>query len=313
MLSSCVAPVPPVPHGLLLLDTTQAGSHEVPTEVLDGSYDISGLGDNHVVPGQEHWVRLKDPVSGSSPISSASTKGLGERRWADLGRGGQPGGRVVKLPTWTPKRERGVPGGRRAGKPRRRSYISQPTCGRRAGRRAEARGRSLTPGLRLQRPSPAPPPRPSSVQPGQPSRAPPRRAERSRAVAAPRRRFKRSAGPWPGAAVVRPAPRSSPLFPPWFLSAPASNLAPGAPLARTSARRTPPRTAPHAAAASRPLPTALAAQAGSPLPPPPPSRKVKFEEGGRGEHGHEEEDPPGAEEPDPGSCSRTCLGQLQIK
>lgn len=73
------------------------------------------------------------------------------------------------------------------------------------------------------------------------SRASPRRAEWSRAAAASRRRFKRSAGPWPGAAVVRPAPRSSPLFPPWFLSAPASNLAPGAPLARTPARRPGPR------------------------------------------------------------------------
>lgn len=124
---------------------------------------------------------------------------------------------------------------------------------------------------------------------------------------APRRRFKRSAGPRPGAAVVRPALRSSPLFPPWFLSAPVSNLAPGG-SARQPARRQPPGTAPPASTASRPLPTALAAQAGTPLPPPPPPRKVKFEEGGRGKHGHEEEDPPGAEEPDPGSCSRTCPG-----
>ncbi|KAK7819350.1 hypothetical protein U0070_025378 [Myodes glareolus] len=62
---------------------------------------------------------------------------------------------------------------------------------------------------------------------------------------------------------------------------------------------------------NRLLSTALTAQAGSPLPPPPPPRKVKFEEGGRGKHGHEEEDPPGAEKPDPGSSLRTCLGQLQ--
>lgn len=105
---------------------------------------------------------------------------------------------------------------------------------------------------------------------------------------------------------MRPALRSSPLFPPWFLSAPVSNLASGTPLACPhAARRPPPGTAPPASVASRPLPTALAAQAWTPLPPPPPPRKVKFEEGGRGKHGHEEEDPPGAEEPNPGSCKQS--------
>ena len=43
--------------------------------------------------------------------------------------------------------------------------------------------------------------------------------------------------------------RSSPLFPPWFLSAPASNLAPGAPLACPHAAR-------HPGPRRRPLPRA---------------------------------------------------------
>lgn len=100
-------------------------------------------------------------------------------------------------------------------------------------RATEGRGGSRLP------PTPPPPPlpprlpAPSLVQPRPPSRAAPRGAESSRADQwpVPRCRFKRSAGPRPGAAVVRPALRSSPLFPPWFLSAPVSNLASGAPLA----------------------------------------------------------------------------------
>ncbi|KAK7806021.1 hypothetical protein U0070_021865, partial [Myodes glareolus] len=69
----------------------------------------------------------------------------------------------------------------------------------------------------------------------------------------------------------------------------------------------------HAASASCLFLMALTEQAGLPLPTLPLRRKVKFEEGGRGKHGHEEEDPPGAEDPDPGSSSRTCLEQLQIE
>lgn len=110
--------------------------------------------------------------------------------------------------------------------------------------RAELKAGPAPPSVPVRPPAclPACLPPQSALQPGLPSRAAPRRAEWSRAAAAASRRpFKRSAGPWPGAAVVRPEPRSSPLFPPWFLSAPASNLAPGAPLARTPARRPGPR------------------------------------------------------------------------
>lgn len=105
-----------------------------------------------------------------------------------------------------------------------------PTCDLRAGV-----SHSRPPGCAFSPPasaSPAAPlPAPSLVHRGR--RAERRRAGPSRAEQPPatRRRFKRSAGPRPGAAVVRTALRSSPLFPPWFLSAPVSNLAPGAPLA----------------------------------------------------------------------------------
>lgn len=134
------------------------------------------------------------------------------------------------------------------GSPRGGSYISHPTCDRRAGR-----SHSCPPGCAFSPPASAPPaaplPAPSLVHRG--CRAERRRAGPSRAEQppAPRRRFKRSAEPRPGAAVVRPALRSSPLFPPWFLSAPVSNLAPGAPL-----------SCPHAASRPgprrRPLPRA---------------------------------------------------------
>lgn len=128
---------------------------------------------------------------------------------------------------------------------RHRKVLHQPAHVRPEGQKARA-AREAAPqsGLSLRRVPPRPPCASPvrAAAPGLPSRAAPRRAEWSRAAAAAsRRRFKRSAGPWPGAAVVRPAPRSSPLFPPWFLSAPASNLAPGAPLARTPARRPGPR------------------------------------------------------------------------
>lgn len=249
-------------------------------------------------------VNPKAPASGYLPTLWSWLGGAS----ADGRVPGDPESRIVGSPercAAEPQAGRAGPSGSppAGGKSPGRSYISRPTCGRREG----------AAGPRLRRPSlrPAPPLAarlpPVLLQPQLPSRVAPRGPECSRAAAAPRRRFKRSAGPRPGAAVVRPALRSSPLFPPWFLPVPASNLAPGAPLARPPARHTPPGTAPpaSAAAASRPLPTALAAQAGTPLPPPPPPRKVKFEEGGRGEHGHEEEDPPGAEEPDPGSCKQS--------
>ena len=68
----------------------------------------------------------------------------------------------------------------------------------------------------------------------------------------------------------------------------------------------------HAASASCLFLMALTEQAGLPLPTLPLRRKVKFEEVGRGKHGHEE-DPPRTEDPDPGSSSRTSLEQLQIE
>lgn len=121
--------------------------------------------------------------------------------------------------------------------PRGRSYISHPTCNRREGWKSLGSPRlRLSPSLRPSRR--VSPPRPWCILSHRVERrrSGPRGAEQP---PAPRRRFKRSAGPRPGAAVVRPALRSSPLFPPWFLSAPVSNLAPGAPLACLPAARRP--------------------------------------------------------------------------
>lgn len=215
-----------------------AGSAHTLTGVLEGTSSIPG-------PKAPNWGMGRTP----KPQPRAASGGSGERRRLELSPG-DPRRREAKPAAQT--RGAGVGG------PRHRKALHQPAHVRPEGREARA-AREAVPqsGLSFRRPRPAlrAPPQ-SALQPGLPSRAEPRRAECSRADAVSRRRFKRSARPRPGAAVVRPAPRSSPLFPPWFLSAPASNLAPGAPLARTPARRTPPGTTPPPPAASfrRPSP-----------------------------------------------------------